>query len=460
MKFLFKQIDIAPLVFFRIIFGILAFADICGQWFYYHLYKKYFVADAFHFKYYWFDWVHPMPEPWMSLMFAGMLVAATLIVLGKWYRISALYYAITFTYVFLSEKALYLNHGYLFCQLCFFMALVPANRAFSLDVLKRPELRLKTTPYWTIFILQFLMGIVYFYGGIAKLNPDWLQAVPIQQWVGAKSNMPVLGWIWGQKWTAYFIAYGGVIFDLSITFFLIFKPTRKWAFLFVLFFHLTNTIIFKIGIFPWLSIAISALYFSPDFVRKSLDWLGNRLSIINRWREMWSQLIDRKTEGMTLAPFQYSAASKALITIVVILFGLFHLTYPFRHHLIKEDVAWTEEGHRFSWRMMLRSKRGKGKLLVERPNSDERHTVELKDYLNERQIRKLFGHPDMIIQFAHYIRDEYKAKGIDDVEIYAFISVSHNYRAYRKYIDSSVDLAKVKWDPFRHSPWIEKGFEY
>jgi vitamin K-dependent gamma-carboxylase len=453
-QFLFKPVDIASLVFFRIAFGILAFADICGQWFYYHLHKNYFDASGFHFHYYGFQWVNPLPEPWMSLFFASLLLAATLIVLGKWYRVATLYFAFGFTYVFLSEKSLYLNHGYLFCHLSFLMALMPANRAFSWDVWSNPAKRLKQIPKWPITLLCFCMGVVYFYGGLAKLNPDWLRAIPVKYWLANKADMPLLGWLWKQELTAWIISWGGCLFDLSITFLLLNRRTRLWGFRLLILFHLTNLILFKIGIFPWLSTAISALFFPAYFPRQILAWLEKRAPVFRRWRLGWYKGMKKRSKGIKVNAIHYTPATRKWITALFIVYGLFHLSYPFRHHLIPGNVTWTEEGHRFSWRMMLRSKRGGGVFFLQNPETKEKKIIRPEEFLTRRQNRKLFGHPDMILEFAHYLRDQHKPQGWRDVEVYANISVSLNYRYHLKFIDSKTDLAKVNWSPWQTSPWI------
>ena len=46
-----------------------------------------------------------------------------------------------------------------------------------------------------------------------------------------------------------------------------------------------------------------------------------------------------------------------LIGILLVYF-IFQIGLPIRHWMIQDDVLWTEEGHRMSWRMMLRSKSG------------------------------------------------------------------------------------------------------
>jgi len=134
LKRLFTEVDIASLVFFRILFGTLAFADIMGLWTYYHLWEGDFNPHKFQFKYYGFEWVQPIPEPFMSIFFLLLLSAAVLITIGYKYRASTTALFLGFTYVFLLEKTHYLNHGYLFCWLSFVMIFLPANRDFSKDV--------------------------------------------------------------------------------------------------------------------------------------------------------------------------------------------------------------------------------------------------------------------------------------------------------------------------------------
>ena len=127
MKYLFQPTHIATLVFFRIAFGILAFADVLGTWTYKHLYKKSFEAEHFHFKYYGFQWVHPLPEPFMSLLFIVAMVAAICIAIGKWYRPACVVFALGFSWFFFMEKVFYLNHGYLFMLVSILMFFLPAR---------------------------------------------------------------------------------------------------------------------------------------------------------------------------------------------------------------------------------------------------------------------------------------------------------------------------------------------
>jgi vitamin K-dependent gamma-carboxylase len=454
MSFLFRPVDIASLVFFRIIFGLLAFIDLLGNYVYYHLTKGAYHPEAFRFHYYGFEWVEPLPEPFMSIALILFSLAALGMMAGKWYRLSAFLCFIGFNYTFLLEKAHYLNHGYLLCFMSFILIFLPAGRAFSLDVRKSPSIRMEKIPAWSVFILPFLMGLVYFYGGIAKLNSDWLQGIPLIFWLKTKSDMPLLGPIWSSEITAYLMSYGGLVLDLLVPFFLLSRKTRVPAFLFALFFHLTNTLLFNIGIFPWMSLTLTALFFPPDFPRRMIQTIGNKLSFLLRWRDRWNARVDSYPP---VAPQEAGIGHPKnwrWISMILILGLAFHTTYPFRHHLLEGDVAWTEEGHRYSWRMMLRYKEGYGRFNVVLPETDEKININPRDSLTPRQNRKLLTHPDMVLEYAHHLRDQWQKKGYEKVEVYADIRANLNRRGTQRYIYPDVDLAKEEWDFFKESDWI------
>ena len=454
MNWLYKPIDIAPLVFFRIMFGILGFADLMGTFLYYHLQKDAYNPDKFQFRYYGFEWVPSLPEPFMSIFLISLLFLSLFIAVGLWYRTATILFFLGFTYTFVLEKAHYLNHGYLFCWICFVMIFLPANKAFSVDVLLKPGLRQKQIPYWPIFLLVFMMGVVYFFGGIAKINPDWLVAMPLKIWLKHKTDSFLIGPYLDQEWVAYFMSYGGLALDLLVTFFLLNRKTRIWAFLFVVFFHFMNLLIFKIGIFPALSISLTLLFFAPEFPRNVLSWLGNYLPFIGSIERWWENLLEKRERSAigTQDYWQNALSYRPIINAALILLCTIHLLLPLRHHLFPGDVAWTEEGHRYAWRMMLRSKTGYGQYVIVRADGSKER-VKPADILGDKQNRKLYTHPDMILQFAHYLRDQYKAKG-EEVEVYAEVKTKLNHRKYQYYIQPDVDLAKVEWSMFKTSDWI------
>ena len=182
---------------------------------------------------------------------------------------------VLFTYSFLLDQALYLNHLYLVCLLAFLLSFMPANRAFSIDAWLWPRLRSQTTPAWTIWMLRFQMGVVYFYGGVAKISPDWLRGEPMRTWMARRTEFPLIGQYFREEWAVYFISYGGLLLDLLIVPFLLWRRTRVAAFIVAILFHVMNARMFQIGIFPWLGIAATAMFFPPDWPRRIFNWLGD-----------------------------------------------------------------------------------------------------------------------------------------------------------------------------------------
>lgn len=453
-RWLFQPVDIASLVFFRIVFGVLGFADVTGSFVYYHFMEKAFQPDSFQFYYYGFSWVRVFPEPFMSLFFLTLMGLAAALTLGWRYRWTAPLFALGFTYYFLLEKAHYLNHAYLYCWLAWVMALLPAWREWSLDVKREPEQRVALIPRWSYAILPFLMGMVYFFGGIAKLNADWVgHAMPLQLWLQSKSDLFLIGPLLEQEWVAWTMAWGGALFDLTIVFLLLSPRTRLFGLIWAFAFHLTNHLVFNIGIFPYLSLALTALFFPPSWPRKWVDHLaGSWPKYVGSWQRNWQDRHRGQASGITRFWQNDQQFVKPLIWSLGLLL-IVQVALPLRHHLLPGDVAWSEEGHRYAWRMMLRTKYGRGYFIVKDRATGEEEKIRPREQLRRKQARKLFTHPDMILQFAHYLRDQAKAEG-RDVAVYAHIRTSLNDGDMHPYVDATADLAQEEWSLWQPSPWI------
>jgi len=421
---LFAPVDIAPLIFFRITFGLLMLIEIGAYTFSGYL-RELCIDPKIHFTYYGFSWVSPPPGNWMYLLAGVAMVSAVGIMLGFYYRLSALVFGFVFTWVFLIEQANYMNHFYLICLLSFVAAALPANRAFSLDARRNPGLRRETAPAWTIWILQAHMAIAYFYGGLAKINWDWLNAGPIRVWFTLGTTSTKLPDFLKTEFVFYLVSYSGLLLDLLLVPLLLWKRTRWMAIVFAAVFHLTNSWLFQIGVFPFLSLAMTLLFLPPRWHRKILR-LGPQKDLpaftnpTNRW-----------------------------IAVPLLTYLVLQLLIPFRHWLYPGPAHWTEEGHRFAWHMMLRSKRGDAYFIV-RDAAGKLWRIDPAEVLNRRQYRKLTGQPDMLLQFAHYLRDRGKP---GELSVFAVSYVSLNGRPRSLLVDPEIDLAKVRRS-LRHAAWI------
>ena len=125
---------------------------------------------------------------------------------------------------------------------------------------------------------------------------------------------------------------------------------------------------------------------------------------------------------------------------------------PLRHLLYPGDVSWTEEGHHFSWHMKLRDKEAAALFTLRDPSSGRTWTVDLRE-CKSRQCEKMAGHPDMVLQFSHFLAGEKRREGYGDVEVRAHVLASLNGRRPQLLVDPTVDLAKERRS-MRPARWI------
>jgi vitamin K-dependent gamma-carboxylase len=422
---LFEPTDAASVGAFRVMFGLLMLWEVF-RFFQHDWIRRYYIDPQVHFTYLFFEWVRPLPGPWMYALFTVMGVLAALIAVGVFYRTAMVLFTLGFTYVFLLEQARYLNHFYLIVLVSFLMCFVSADHWMALDRRFYGKRRPEWLPFWQLFLLRAQMFLVYFFGGIAKINPDWLRAEPVRQWMQDRAHFPVAGPVLAQEWTPWFIAYGGLIFDLGIGFLLLYRRTRLLGMILAFGFHATNNYLFKIGVFPYLAMGMTLLFLEPDWPRRFLADMG--LKLPPRERE-------------TPAPAKPQAAVVAALGAYL----LIQVILPLRHWVYPGDVNWTEEGHRFSWRMKLRSKMDRMTMQVRDPETKRAWVVDPLQHLRDWQLGAMTGRPDMVLQLAHLVRDRYAERyGIRRPEVYVRLLCALNDGAEAELIDSTVDLGSQR----------------
>ena len=399
---------IAPLAVLRIAFGAILFIStlrfIGKGWV-----DEFYVKPIVHFPFYGFEWLQPLPAAGMHLVFGCMLAAALFISLGLFYKTATALFLLCFTYVELLDKTYYLNHYYFVSVFTFLLLLVPANRSLSLDVRRNPAQKLTHVPAWTILVFQAQLILVYFFAGLSKLTPDWLiHAMPLRIWLPANTSIPLIGPLLDKVWVAYAFSWFGAIFDLTIGFFLLNRKTRPIAYFFVVIFHILTAWLFKIGMFPWIMIAATLIFW--DF--------------------------------KTTAPSTNSWAPKRpqLLTLTLILYFTVQLLLPFRYLLYPGHLFWTEQGYRFSWRVMLMEKAGTAFFYIKDSKSGKKGEVNNRQFLTPFQERQMSTQPDMILQYAHYLENIYQQKGFHNPQITVESYVTLNGSGSRLYIDSTIDL--------------------
>jgi len=429
-RFLFKKIDNSALVIFRFFFGLLISAECYGAlltgWV-----KKTLVDPQFTFSFIGFEWLQPLPGYGMYCYFFLMGTLGICIALGFKYRLSMGSFTILWTGVYLMQKTSYNNHYYLLILIAFLMTLLPAHKNYAIDARQNPEMKSTTMPAYVKWIIVLQLFIVYTYAAIAKIYGDWLDLSIIEVLMQGRANYPIIGNLLQQSQVHVVIGYAGILFDALIIPALLWKPTRSIAFCAAIFFHLFNSIVFQIGIFPYLALAFCVFFFEPQTLKrlfrlKHIEYEGNQIA---------------------------TPQKKQLLYFGFVLYFLVQLSLPLRHHMIPDDVLWTEEGHRMSWRMMLRSRAGSIRFTVIDKANNKRIPIDLDDYLTLKQKRKVAAYPDFTWQFAQYLKKKY-AKNGQEIEVYARCRVSINGKPYKSFIDPKVDLANTSWNPYKHHTWI------
>lgn len=414
------------------------FIDIAGYTITGHLDRKW-VDAAFRFQYYGFEWV-PMPSgESFYLLVAIQMISALGVMLGCFYRLSAITLFVAVSLFFLFDQSNYQNHHYLICLLGAVTIFLPAHRSHSLDARRRPWLKSGFAPAWTLWLLRTHMAIAYFYGGIAKLHADWFQGAPVRIWFGERAHDPLIGRLLNTEAAIWIVTYGGVLFDLLIVPLLLWRKTRWWAFLAAIGFHLSNATIFSIGIFPFLSIALTALFFTPATHRKILTVLTPKRKRI--WPNSGGDL--------DLPAFRW----RKTILVILSLYLTWQLLMPFRHFLYPGNPNWSEEGHRFAWHMMLRRKSATVTFIVYHPRIRYAWRYDHSRHLTSWQYRKMAYHPDMILQFAHFIDAQLEKEGYPDASVHALAFASLNGRPPSMLIDPALNLAEVPRN-LKTAAWI------
>jgi hypothetical protein len=280
-----------------------------------------------------------------------------------------------------------------------------------------------------LYLVRFQVGLVYFFAGLAKLNADWLlHAQPLSIWFAARTDTPIIGSLLAQPWVAFAASWFAFAYDTTIVAFLLARRTRPFAYAVLLVFHALTFVFFDIGMFPLIMTVSALVFFPPEWPRR---FLGSAPAL--------------STE---LFPVPRRA-----VCVAVIAFCVVQVLLPLRHFVYPGEVLWNEQGMRFAWKVMVREKNGSVTFHVRDPASNRAWQVTGSKYLTWRQQNEMSSQPDLILQVAHRIADDFRSRGMNDVEVRAEAWVSLNGRAPALLIDPKVNLARVE-DGLAPASWV------
>jgi hypothetical protein len=448
---LLRPVDGAWLAALRVMFGLLLCVSML-RFLAYGWVDTLFVAPSFHFKYWGFAWVAPLPGPFMHALFWTLALLSLAIAAGLAFRCTAAAFALGLSYVQLIDVSTYLNHYYLAALLAWLLAASPAGRVASLDAwLRKRRQRVgraaapeapgagSPTPYvaagW-LYLFRFQLALVYVFAGLAKAQPDWLlYAQPLRIWLGAKTDLPLIGPLLMVPGVPLLMSWAGFLFDTTIVLWLCRTKSRPFAYAALVLFHVATGLLLPIGMFPAIMVCATLVFFAPDWPRACAARLrGLQRSVAPRDLNA--------TVSAVVVPPELTITRKLGVALALGYCAV-QLLLPLRHLAYGGNVLWHEQGMRLSWRVMLRAKGGVTTFLVHDTRTGRRFQVNPRDYLTEMQVSEMVGQPDLIVQLAHHIRADFEARGLGPLEIRADARASLNGRRARPLLDPNVDLGRV-----------------
>jgi hypothetical protein len=434
-----RTVSAAPLAVFRIGLGFMLLFGIIRFWNKGWI-EDLYISPKYYFPFYGFDFVVPLGS-YTYLLFAVCGISALFFALGLFYRLASISLFLSFTYIELIDKSTYLNHYYFISMICLLMIFLPAHVFFSIDAKINKKLHSGYIPAWTLDSVKLFVSMLYFFAAIAKINSDWLlHAQPLKIWLIARNDMPLIGFLFNYKWTPYLFSWFGFLYDLTIPFLLWNKKTRLVAYGAVIVFHLLTSLLFPIGMFPYIMIVTALIFFSEDFHLKLLS----RLNKLFKGSEEFISTTNK---------YSFKQLNQKVIIGVFALFFFIQIVLPFRYLLYPGKLFWTEEGFRFSWRVMLIEKAGYAEFKVKDAVSGKWVVVNNHEFLTKLQEKMMATQPDMILQYAHMLRDHYAKNGFEKPQVFVDSYVTLNGRLGRVLVDPNIDLAS-EVESFNHKSWI------
>ena len=441
-------------VAFRVLFGLVAtygaLRFLARGWV-----DTLYLAPANHLTYPGFDWVRPLPAPWMHAHLVLLAVCGLCIAAGYRYRLATGAFLLGFAYVELIDAALYLNHYWYVTLAAAALAVLPLHRHCSLDAGAGRVAASSTVPALVLWVLRGQIAVVYLFAGIAKLNGDWLfEALPLRLWLADSAHLALIGPLLAMPWVAYVAGWAGALFDCTIVAWLSWRRSRPLAYAAVIGFHVTTGLLFRIGIFPIVMIAATLVFFPPDWPSRLLRRAGTRSPATAGRRECDTRPAPPAATDTPAAPrhmedvvsksrtwadagnsqrWRWALIALALVAVIQVALPLRHLAYP-------GNVRWTEEGYLLAWRVMITEKAGHVDFRV-RDAAGAEWQVGPELVLTDWQATQATIRPDLLVATAHLIANHYGSAGRGAVEVRADAFVSFNGRPHQRLVDPTVDLA-------------------
>ena len=432
------------LAVFRIAFGLLMLHDVAfmlqAGWL-----TGFYVERDILFPYFGLE-VPPLPAPWLHWLWAACGVCCLLVALGAFYRLAIWGFNAIFIYFFLLDQALYLNHFYMIALFGLLLGFTDAHRLWSVDRRLGRIAGARLVPRWNLLILQFQVEVILIYAGLAKLEIDWLRGEPLRTWMLERTWSPFSDAVRdplgharrarsGHPAACRRRAAAALVADArSRVPPLLRLPRRQRAPL------------------QHRRLPLDDDRGDDDPVRCRLA-LGagapgreGRDAAARAPRRRPDRRASLRFAGGPAPPDDAGAAAFRPLGPAALgalaLYALAQLWLPVRDGVFEGHVGWTEEGQKFSWRMMLYSAAGEGRFLVVSPDGSAR-VVDHRAHLDPVQAYIVFTKPEALLHYVGWLKERHSGTGAGAVRIYADVGKSVNGKPWRRLVDPDTDLAAL-----------------
>ncbi|XP_053994266.1 vitamin K-dependent gamma-carboxylase [Hylaeus volcanicus] len=209
----------------------------------------------------------PPPLAWITVIYAVMWMGAFGIMLGLHFKLACACFVFPYWYIFLLDKSYWNNHTYLYGIVTTLLWGTEANKYFALDVIKENG-GSNSVPLWNYFIVKFQFFALYFLAGLKKSSAEWLSGYAMtnlsRHWVFSPFKL----FLTTEQTDFFIVHWFAFIFDLTVGFWMLFERTRIPAMVFCTAFHLMNSRLFNIGMFPYVCLATMPLFCNVDWPRR------------------------------------------------------------------------------------------------------------------------------------------------------------------------------------------------
>lgn len=448
VKLLHRPTDPTSLALSRILFGFLMLLDIPDERGLGEADIRWGDPDECRFPL--FNFLEVPPLHWMCMIYFIMWIGAFGIMLGAFFKISCVLFLLPYWYIFILDKTAWNNHSYLYGVLAVLFLATDSHYTWSFDAWRGKVKMNSDIPLWHYAVMRFQMFILYFYAGLKKTELDWLSGHSMQQLSRHWVFHPWKFFFTPEQIDLWVVHVFGFLLDLTAGFWLYFDYTRSTCFFFLTCFHVMNSQLFYIGMFPFVCLATMHLFCSPDWPKKFLMKFDRLKHFIYVKNENNTECIYKEENNESPACITRRQSWSVILILTHVVLQMF---IPYSHFITKGYNNWTNGLYGYSWDMMVHTW-DTSLVTVKVVDLKKNETIFIDPDAWTRN-SKWQRHADMVVQYGGCVsRNLEKLDKLKNISVYFDVWVSLNKRFHQRMFNPDVDLLKAEWSPFRKTPWL------